>query len=131
MTRAPHLELTRRERQVLEAVISLGRATVSQITEQLAGAVTYDAVRSALRLLRAKGLVTYEHDGKRYVYRSALPQRQAQQGALRHLVQTFFQGSRTSTMTALLQLNDRDLSEEDLDKLDELIQNAKRNARKR
>lgn len=75
--------------------------------------------------------MTYEHDGKRYGYRSALPQLQSQQGALKHLVPTFFQGSRTSTMAALLQLNDRDLSEEDLDKLDDLIQNAKRNARKR
>lgn len=131
MTKAPHLELTRRERQVLEAVIALGRGTVSQLTDRLAGAVTYDAARSTLRLLRRKGLVTYEHDGKRYVYRSALPQRQSQQGALKHLVQTFFQGSRTSTMAALLQLNDRDLSEEDLNKLDDLIQNAKRNARKK
>ena len=57
VTKPSHLELSRRERQVLEAVILLGNATVSQLTEQLAGSVTYDAARSALRLLRKKGLV--------------------------------------------------------------------------
>ena len=131
MTQPPHLDLSRRERQVLEAVVRLERGTVADVTRALAGAVSRDAARAALRLLLQKQLVRYEHDGKRYVYRPAMSRRLAQRGALRHVVRTFFQGSHAGTMAALLQLGDTELPEEELDRMAAMVEEARRAGRRR
>jgi predicted transcriptional regulator len=130
MSRPTPSELSRRERQVLETLVRIGRASVADVTLALSGTVSYDAVRAALRLLRTRGLVTHAHEGKRYLYRSAAPPRQVRRGALRHLVRTFFDGSPASTMAALLDLGDTDLSDAELDRLATLIDSARRRPRK-
>jgi BlaI family transcriptional regulator, penicillinase repressor len=119
--------LSRRERQVMDAIHRRGRASVAEIEADLPDA-SYHAVRSALRVLRQKGLVRHEHDGRRYVYAPAAPRAQAEKSALRHLIGTFFQGSAARAMAAILELHDTDLPPEERERLARAIEEARRKA---
>src|ERR687895_1469356 len=88
-----HGALTRRERQIMDILYRRGRATANEVLEDLPGSPHYSTVRTQLRVLEEKGHVTHEEDGVRYVYMPALPRRAARKSALRHLVDTFFDGS--------------------------------------
>ena len=120
--------LTRREREVMDIIHERGRATAAQIREQMAAPPTDAAVRSVLRILVAKGHLDYEQDGPRYVYSAKAPQR-ARRTAMRHVLRTFFGGSVESAMTALLELEGDDLSDEDRERLKELIDRASEEGR--
>ena len=120
--------LSRRERQVLDVLHRLGHATASEVQAALDDPPSYSAVRTHLRILEQKGHATHESDGTRYVYRPAVETAQAGRGALRHLVTTFFSGSPGRAMAALLDDAER-LSDDDLDRLSALIENARRQGR--
>lgn len=126
MSAPPHAELSRRERQIMDVLHRRGRATVAEIQEEIEDEASYSAIRSALRLLREKKIVRFEHDGKRYVYFPAVSAEEAQESALRHVMRTFFEGSRARTVSAILELPDTNLTEEDLERLSRMIQEAKR-----
>src|SRR5688500_1764701 len=105
--------LSRRERQILDIVYRLGRATATEIREQLADAPGDSSVRTLLRLMEEKGHLTHEVDGPRYVYRATTPPEVAGRSALRHLIATFFAGSADRLVHALVddeQLDDRTLA---------------------
>src|SRR5690606_7309205 len=97
-----HAALTKRERQIMDALYRLGRATASEILEQMPGAPSYSTVRTQLRVLEEKGHVRHEEHGLRYVYVPTVSRHAARRTALRHLVDTFFDGSPASLVTALL-----------------------------
>src|SRR3990170_8429798 len=88
-----HAALTRRERQIMDILYKRGRATANEVLDDLPGAPHYSTVRTQLRVLEEKGHVTHEEDGVRFVYMAAVPRRAARKSALRHLVDTFFDGS--------------------------------------
>ncbi len=117
--------LSRRERQIMDVLHLLGRATVREVMEQLPDQPSYSAIRSAIRVLRKKNEVRHEHDGKRYVFYPVRPRKETADTALGHLVKTFFKGSRTKTMAALIELKDAEVSEEELQRLLELIEKAR------
>ncbi len=117
--------LSRRERQILDVIYHLGRATASEVLERLPDAPTYTTVRGLLRALEAKGQVRHEDDGGRYVYIPTLAKQRAAKSALRHIVQTFFDGSPSSAIAALLG-NERSLSEEEIERLAELVEKARK-----
>lgn len=98
-----------------------GRATVGEIQEELDEEVSYSAIRSALRVLREKQEIRHEHDGKRYVYFPTIARSEARASALRHLVETFFAGSQAATVSAILEMADTDLPDEELDRLQRII----------
>jgi predicted transcriptional regulator len=125
MSKPPHFDLSRRERQIMDAIHRRGRATVAEIEEELGGEASYSAIRSALRLLREKGVIRHEHDGKRYVYLPVIPRREARFSALQHLVDTFFAGSQAATVSAILEMADTDLPDDELDRLEEIIARAR------
>jgi len=125
MSAPPHAELSRRERQIMDVLHRRGRATVTEIQEEMPDEASYSAIRSALRLLREKEIVTFEHDGKRYVYLPAVSQTEARDSALRYLMKTFFEGSRASAVSAVLKMSESDLSDEDLERLSRMIEEAK------
>ena len=125
MSQPPHSDLSRRERQIMDAIHRRGRATVAEIEEELGGEASYSAIRSALRLLRAKGVIRHEHDGKKYVYLPVMKIDEARTSALEHLVDTFFAGSQAATVSAVLELADTDLPDEELDRLEEIIAAAR------
>jgi predicted transcriptional regulator len=127
---ADYQTFSRRERQIVDAVHRLGAATAREIQDSLDDAPTYSAVRSALRILTEKGVLVWEYDGKRYVYRPAAAPRASQKGALDHLIDTFFGGSPARTFAALLARRDLDASDEDLARLETMVKNARQKRRR-
>ncbi len=122
----PYFGLSRRERQIMDSLFRLGQGTAAEIRAGLPDPPSYSAVRAHLRTLEEKGLVRHEARDLRYVYRPALRPEQARRGALRHLMETFFGGSPTRVIAALLDEASTRLGEEDLDRLAQWIEKARR-----
>ena len=118
--------LTRRERQIMDILYRRGRATASEVMDDLPGDPHYSTVRTQLRVLEEKGHVTHEEQGLRYVYIPAMPRRAARKSALRHLVDTFFDGSAEQVVAAVLGGEGAKLSDEELDRIAELVEKAKK-----
>src|SRR5437660_11102663 len=93
VTHGAHSALSRRERQIMDILYRRGRATAGEVMADLPGGPSYSTVRTQLRVLEAKGHVRHDEDGLRYIYTPARPRRAARRSALRHLVDTFFEGS--------------------------------------
>jgi len=125
MSKPPHSDLSRRERQIMDVIHRRGKATVGEIQEEIGEDATYSAIRSALRLLGQKEVIRHEHDGKKYVYMPAMSANEAQRSALDHLMETFFEGSQASTVSAILEMADRDLPEDELERLEALVRSAR------
>src|SRR4051812_4568710 len=121
----PHQTLTRRERQIMDILYRRGRATAGEVMEDLTGSPNYSTVRTQLRVLEEKGHVRHEEHGLRYVYEPAVPRSSARKSALRHLVETFFDGSPESAVAALLGGEGTKLSEEQLDRIADLLKKSR------
>lgn len=129
MLKKQHMVLSRRERQVMDIVYRSGEATVSEVLEALPDPPSYSAVRALLRVLEEKGHLAHREDGPRYVYRPTVPREEASQTALERLLATFFDGSVERTVATLLDLESGNLSDEELDRLAELVAAAKQKGR--
>ena len=116
-----HLDVSRRERQILDVLFAHGRCTAAEVQAALPEAPSCSAVRALLRILEGKGLIRHEQDGPRYVYVTAIPRDTAKRSALKHLVRTFFDGSTEEAVAALLDTSATDLSSDQLDRLQALI----------
>lgn len=125
MPASPNTALGRRERQIMDVVYRLGRASVGEVRDLLPDPPSYSAVRAMLNLLEDKGHLTHEQDGLRYVYKPTAAKSQLRRSALKHLVQTFFDGSPTSAVAALLEMADGELSAADRARLAKMIAQAK------
>ena len=121
-----HAALTRRERQIMDILYKRGKATAGDVLGDLPENPHYSTVRTQLRVLEEKGHVTHEEDGVRYVYMPATPRRAARKSALRHLVDTFFDGSAEQVVAAVLGGEGAKLSEEELDRIADLVDKAKK-----
>jgi BlaI family transcriptional regulator, penicillinase repressor len=127
MTRNPKLNaLSRRERQIMDILYKLERASVGQVLAEIAGKPSYSTVRAQLRVLEEKGHVRHEEHGLRYVYVPAVPREVARRSALRHLVETFFDGSTEKVVAALLGGEVARISPEELDRLARLISKSRK-----
>ena len=118
--------LSRRERQIMDILYKLERATVGEVLSQLADKPNYSTVRAQLRVLEEKGHVRHEEHGLRYVYVPCVPREVARRSALRHLVETFFEGSTEKAVAALLGGEVSRISAEELDRLATLIGKGKK-----
>jgi len=121
------MELGRRERQIMEAVYRLGRATVAEVRAELPDSPSYSAVRGMMRFLEEKGQLRHVQDGVRYVYLPTVAPAKARKSAIDRLVRTFFGGSARDAAAALIE--DAKLQKDDLDRLQELIAQAKKEGR--
>ena len=124
-----HRNLTRRERQIMDVIYARGRATVAEVLENLPDPPSYSSVRTLLRLLEEKGRLRHEAAGPRYVYIPTVPRERARRTALRDLVGTFFGGSTEEAMAALLDLHDVRHHPLKLDRIQALIDHARREGR--
>jgi predicted transcriptional regulator len=120
-----HSALTRRERQIMDILYRRGRATAGEVMEELSGDPNYSTVRTQLRVLEEKGHVHHEEHGLRYVYTPAVPRSSARKSALRHLVDTFFDGSAEGAVAAILGGEGTKLSDEQLDRIADLVKQSK------
>ena len=125
MNPRPLPELSRRERQIMDIVYQEGRATVAEVQAALPQAPGYSAVRAMLRVLEEKGHLRHRQDGPRYVYEPTLPRDRARRSALRRMLRTFFDDSPGDAVAALLDLSQKDLTDEELARLSALIQEAR------
>lgn len=124
MAKAPEA-LTRRERQILNVLYRRGRATAAEVRADLPGKPSDSTVRTQLRVLEGKGHVRHEEHGLRYIYLPAVPRHAARKSALRQLVDTFFDGSAEKVVAAVLGGEAARLSEEQLDRIAELVDKAR------
>jgi predicted transcriptional regulator len=116
-----HSTLSRRERQIMDVLYRRGRATAAEVMQDLTGDPHSSTVRTQLRVLEDKGHVRHEEEGLRYVYMPAVPRHAARKSALRHLVETFFDGSTEKAVAALLGREGSRLSDDQLDRIADLI----------
>jgi len=130
MTHGPHASLSRRERQIMDILYRLGRATANEVMAGLPGEPNYSTVRTQLRVLETKGHVRHEEEGLRYVYLPVVPRHAVRQSALRHLLDTFFEGSAEKMLSTLLGSETGKLSDEELDRLGRLIEKARKAGRR-
>jgi BlaI family transcriptional regulator, penicillinase repressor len=126
MADAAHSALSRRERQIMDILYRRGRATAAEVMTDLPGDPAYSTVRTQLRVLEQKGHVRHDEEGLRYVYAPAVPRRAARRSALRHVVQTFFNGSAEKVVAALLGGEATRLSDDELDRIAELVSKARK-----
>jgi BlaI family transcriptional regulator, penicillinase repressor len=122
-------QLSRRERQIMDVLHTRQSATVADIRAALPNPPGYSAVRALLRILEEKGHVKHREDGARYVYLPRESQAAASRSALKRVVSTFFQGSVTQTVAALLETGDIRLADSELNKLQQIIKQAKKEGR--
>ena len=123
------VHLSRRERQIMDALHQHGRATAAEVQAALPDAPSYSAVRALLRILEEKGHIKHRREGARYVYVPRASRETARRSALRRVVSTFFQGSVTQTMAALLETADTRLSDSELHHLQQVIKQAQKEGR--
>lgn len=116
--------LSRRESQIMDAVFQLGEASAADIQERMPDPPGNSSVRVMLRILEEKGFLIHREEGGRYLYSPAMESDQVERSALAHLVQTFFGGSVKRIVSALL--STRDLTQEELDELAQLIEQARK-----
>jgi predicted transcriptional regulator len=121
-------DLGRRERQILDVIFRLGEASVADVLAQLPDPPAYDSVRTMIRLLEGKKLLRHRREGTKYIYRPTQSHDSASRSALSHLMKTFFQGSAAETVAAIFDASD-DLSDEELKRLEQLIEQAKKEGR--
>jgi BlaI family transcriptional regulator, penicillinase repressor len=122
-------QLSRRERQIMDVIYRHGRVTAAEVMAELPEPPSYSAVRAMLRLLEEKGHVKHEQDGPRYVYVPTVGRDKARRSAMRHLVRTFFDGSTEDAVAALLQNDSGAMSDDELERLSQLIEGAKKEGR--
>jgi predicted transcriptional regulator len=122
----PHATLSRRERQIMDVLYRKESATSAEVMENLPDAPSYSAVRALLRILEQKGHVRHEEKAGKYVFMPTMRREKAKRSALRHLVQTFFDGSTEDAVAALLDTSSSKLSQDELDRLQTLIDKARK-----
>jgi len=122
-------DLSRRERQIMDFLYERGRASVAEVMAGIADPPSYSAVRALLRTLEQKGRITHVEEGRAYIYKPSIEKDSARRGALKHLLKTFFDGSTEQAVAALLDLRKNRLSDEELDRVGELVEKARREGR--
>src|SRR5437867_6711127 len=130
MPKPSHVNLTRRERQIMDILYRRSRATAGEVMTDLPGEPSYSTVRAQLRVLEEKGHVHHEEVGLRYVYLPTAQRHEVRQSALKHLVDTFFEGSTQKVVAALLGSEGARVSQEELDRIAELVEKARKGGKK-
>ena len=124
-----HQHLSRRERQIMDIIYRQGQATAQEVLDNLPDPPSYSAVRAMLRLLEEKGYLKHQQDGPRYLFLPTLARDKARKSALKQMLQTFFDGSTEQAVAALLDLSRPKLSQDELERLSQMIEEARKEGR--
>ena len=121
--------LSRRERQIMDIIYQRGRASAAEVREAMADAPSYSAVRALLRVLEEKGHLRHTKDGPRYIDVPTRARGSAARSALKQVLQTFYEGSTEKAVAALLDISDKNISQEELNRLSDLIDETRKGGR--
>jgi predicted transcriptional regulator len=124
-----HHQLSRRERQVMDILLATSGLTAAEIRDRLPDPPSYSAVRAVLRVMEEKALLTHISDGPRYIYKPVMVAKKARMSVLKQMMETFFNGSREQLVAALLDSHETKASREELDRLAQLIEQARKRGR--
>jgi BlaI family penicillinase repressor len=119
-------KLSRRERQIMDVLYRMSRAGVTEVQQSLPDPPSYSAVRALLRILEEKDHIRHEEKDGRYIYVPKVSRDTAKRSALRQMVDTFFAGSAAEAVAALLDQSAAKLTDKDLDRLQELVEKARK-----
>ena len=122
-------DLSRRERQIMDFLFRVGKATAAEVMDGITDAPSYSAVRALLRILEQKGHIRHEEDGRAYVFMPLVRRDAARQTALTHLLKTFFDNSAEQAVAALLAIKGEKMSAAELDRMSRMIEHAKKEGR--
>jgi len=123
--------LSRREREIMDVIHRLGRASVNEVMHELSGEPAYSTVRAQLRVLEDKGHLRHEAEHLRYVYLPAASPQKVRRSAVKHLLDTFFDGSPEKVVEALVGRDGPGVSDKALDRIAELVERARREGRRK
>lgn len=123
------LDVGRRERQIMEVVYARGQASVAEVLAALPDPPSYSAVRAMLNMLEEKGHLRHKEQGRKFIYLPTVPRAQASRSAIKNLLQTFFGGSVSEAVASMIELDRKQLSDEDLERLARLIEDARKEGR--
>jgi BlaI family transcriptional regulator, penicillinase repressor len=126
---SPGVKLSRRERQIMDILYRTGKSSASEVREAMDDAPSYSAVRAMLRVLEEKGHVRHQEEGLKYVYLPTVAREKAKRSAVKHVLETFFAGSPEQIVAALLDVSAARLTPEELDRMADLIEKAKKEGR--
>ncbi len=126
MPKRLHFHLSRCESQIMDIVYRLGEANAEEVRKHMPDSASYNSVRVTLSILEQKGYVAHRLDGNRHVYRPTTPIDTAKRSALRHVLSTFFGGSAPKAVSTLLRMSASELSEDELNELAQLIEEARK-----
>jgi len=129
LAKNPYVNLSRRERQIMDIIYQRGQATAAEVMENMPEAPGYSAVRAMLRLLEEKGYLRHEQDGPRYLFKPTISREKVKQSAMKQMLETFFNDSTEQAVAALLDISRPKLSEDELDRLSLLIEQARKEGR--
>ncbi|HKA01083.1 MAG TPA: BlaI/MecI/CopY family transcriptional regulator [Candidatus Solibacter sp.] len=118
--------LSRRERQIMDILYRNGKASANDVRDAMDDAPSYSAVRAMLRVLEEKGHVRHQAEGLKYVYVPTVARDKAKRSAVKHVLETFFNGSPEQAVAALLDVASTRLTREELDRMAQLIEQAKK-----
>lgn len=122
-------ELTKRERQIMEVIYRLGRATAADVVDNLPGKPVNATIRTMLGVMEDKGYLRHETEKGRFIYYPTIPLKQARSSALEHLLETFYKGAEVNAVISILRKSESKLSEEDARMLVELIESSRKEGR--
>lgn len=129
MKRNTHVDLSRRERQIMDIVYELDEVTAAEVQRQLPDPPSYSAVRAMLRVLEEKGHLEHRQEGPRYVYRATVPVEAARRSAVKRVLKTFFDNSLEEAVATLLDVSASNLSKAELERLARMIEKARKEGR--
>jgi len=121
--------LSRRERQIMEILYRRGKASAAEVREAMTDPPSYSAVRAMLRVLEEKGHISHENERLKYVFAPVVKPEKAKRSAVKHLVDTFFRDAPEQVVAALLDVASKRLTHEELDRMSEMIEKAKKEGR--
>jgi predicted transcriptional regulator len=130
MPKPIHSILTRRERQIMDILYRRGSATAGEVMKELPGTPSDSTVRTQLRVLEEKGHVRHEEQGLRYVYFPTAPRSSVRKSALKHLIDTFYDGSTEKIVAALLGVEGSKLSSDELTRIAQMVEKAREESKR-
>ena len=126
MSRKLQNELSKRERQIMEVIYRRRSASVKEVLQAIPSPPSYSAVRAMLNILEEKGFLKHRKEGRKYIYSPTIPHKRAMRSAVKQLLQTYFNNSIEEAVGALVEIDSKNLTDAEFDRLAELIERVRK-----